>query len=47
MEDRIKVKARITTLGLDANTEAEIENTPDVQQQLAAGWFVELRPVGA
>lgn len=42
MTERIRVKARITTLGIDAGTHVEIDNTPAVQRKLHAGWLVEL-----
>lgn len=45
--DRIKVRARITTLGIDAGSHVEIDYTPAVQRKIEAGWLVELREYGA
>jgi hypothetical protein len=47
MEETIKIKARITTLGVDAGEQVEIENTEDVRQKLEAGYFVLLQPIEA
>lgn len=40
----LHVRARITTLGVDARQEVEIEDTPAVRAKLRAGWFVLLQP---
>jgi hypothetical protein len=39
---RIRVKARITTLGVNAGEHVEIEDTPSVRRKLRSGWFVQL-----
>lgn len=39
---RIKVRAAINTLGIHANEEVEIDDTPAVRAKIAAGWLVPL-----
>lgn len=41
---RIRIKSRITTLGVNAGEHVEIEDTPAVRKKLEAGWFVLLLP---
>lgn len=41
---RLRIKARITTLGVNAGEHVEIEDTPAVRKKLEAGWFVLLAP---
>lgn len=38
--ERLRVKARITTLGVNAGEHVEIEDTPSVRRKLRSGWFV-------
>jgi hypothetical protein len=40
---RLRVKARVTTLGIDAGQQVEVEDTPAVRRKIEAGWLVELR----
>jgi hypothetical protein len=35
----LRIKARVTTLGVQAGEEVEIEDTPAVRQKLRDGWF--------
>lgn len=44
-EGRIRVKARIHTLGIDAGQHVEIDDTPAVRRKIEAGWLIELRPI--
>lgn len=41
----LKIKSRITTLGVNAGEHVEIEDTPEVRRKILDGWFVLLRPV--
>lgn len=40
--DRIKVRARINTLGIQAGEHVEIDYTPAVKAKILAGWLVPL-----
>lgn len=40
---RLRVRSRITTLGVQAGEHVEIEDTPAVRRKIDAGWFVLLK----
>lgn len=41
------VRAKVTTLGVQAGEEVEIEDTPAVRQKIRDGWFTLLVPHGS
>lgn len=43
---RLRIRSRITTLGVQAGEHVEIEDTPSVRRKLADGWFVLLKEHG-
>lgn len=40
MSSRLRIKARFTSLGVDAGEHVEIEDTPAVRRKLRSGTFV-------
>lgn len=42
-DGRIRVRARIRVLGIDAGSHVEIDDTPAVRAKIAAGWLVQLK----
>ena len=43
----VVVRAKVTTLGVQAGETVEIEDTPAVRQKLRDGWFTLLVPHGS